>query len=169
MKFNIVAGYQGGSDVDLAIERGEIQCRAFSISAFFAREPFHTWRKKGFVRVLLQTGMNRDANIPEVPTIYELMKQYQTPSRSQRLATVILAAGDIGRPIVSPPGLAADRLKILRNAFAKTVADPEFKAEAQKQKLVWDPNSGEELEAIGREVIAQPAEVIERMKKMLGE
>ena len=169
MKFNIVAGYQGGSDVDLAIERGEIQCRAFSISAFFAREPFHTWRKKGFVRVLLQTGMNRDANIPEVPTIYELMKQYQTPPRGQRLATVILAAGDIGRPIVSPPGLAADRLKILRNAFAKTVADPEFKAEAQKQKLVWDPNSGEELEAIGREVIAQPTEVIERMKKILGE
>ena len=54
--------------------------------------------------MLLQTGMNRDANIPEVPTIYELMKQYQTPPRSQRLATVILAAGDIGRPIVSPPG-----------------------------------------------------------------
>jgi tripartite-type tricarboxylate transporter receptor subunit TctC len=104
MKFNIISGYQGGSDVDLAIERGEIQCRAFSISAFFAREPFHTWRKKGFVRVLLQTGMNREANVADVPTIYELMKQYQTPQRSQRLATVILAAGDIGRPIVAPPG-----------------------------------------------------------------
>jgi tripartite-type tricarboxylate transporter receptor subunit TctC len=169
MKFNIITGYQGGSDIDLAIERGEILCRAFSISAFFAREPFHTWRKKGFVRVLLQTGMNRDANIAGVPTIYELIKQLQTPQRSQRLATVILAAGDIGRPIVAPPGLPPDRLKVLRNAFAKTVADPEFKAEAQKQKLVWDPNSGEELEAIGKEVIAQPPDVIERMKKILGE
>jgi tripartite-type tricarboxylate transporter receptor subunit TctC len=97
------------------------------------------------------------------------MKQYQTPQRSQRLATVILAAGDIGRPIVAPPGLAPERLKALRNAFAKTVADPEFKAEAQKQNLVWDPNSGEGLEAIGREVIAQPAEVVERLKKILGE
>ena len=169
MKFNIISGYQGGSDVDLAIERGEIQCRAFSISAFFAREPFHTWRKKGFVRVLLQTGMNREANVADVPTIYELMKQYQTPQRSQRLATVILAAGDIGRPIVAPPGLAPGRLKVLRNAFAKTVADAEFKAEAQMQNLVWDPNSGEGLEAIGREVIAQPAEVVERLKKILGE
>jgi len=54
MKFNIITGYQGGSDVDLAIERGEIHCRAFSISAFFAREPFHTWRKKAFVRAVLQ-------------------------------------------------------------------------------------------------------------------
>ena len=169
MKFNIITGYQGGSDVDLAIERGEIHCRAFSISAFFAREPFHTWRKKAFVRVVLQTGINRDGNIADVPTIHELMKQYQTPQRSQRLATVILAAGDIGRPIVAPPGLAPERLRILRNAFSKTVADPEFKAEAQKQNLVWDPNSGEGLEALGKEVIAQPPEVVERLKKILGE
>jgi len=169
MKFNIITGYQGGSDVDLAIERGEIHCRAFSISAFFAREPFHTWRKKAFVRVVLQTGMNRDGSIADVPTIYELMKQYQTPPRSQRLATVILAAGDIGRPIVAPAGLAPERLKILRNAFDKTVADAEFKADAQKQNLVWDPNSGEGLEALGKEVIAQPPEVVERLKKILGE
>ena len=169
MKFNVISGYQGGSDVDLAIERGEIQCRAFSISAFFAREPFHTWRKKAFVRVLLQTGMNRDGSIADVPTIYELMKRYQTSQRSQRLASVILAAGDIGRPIVAPPGLAPERLKILRSAFAKTVADAEFKADAQKQNLVWDPNSGEGLEAIGKEVITQPAEVVERLKKILTE
>ena len=169
MKLNIITGYQGASDVDLAIERGEIHCRAFSISAFFAREPFHIWRKKAFVRVVLQTGMNRDGSIADVPTIYELMNQYQTPQKSQRLATVVLAAGDIGRPIVAPPGLAPERLKILRNAFAKTVADAEFKADAQKQNLVWDPNSGEGLEAIGKEVIAQPPEVVERLKKILGE
>ena len=169
MKFNIITGYQGGSDVDLAIERGEIHCRAFSISAFFAREPFQTWRKKAFVRVVLQTGMNRDDKIADVPTIHELMKQYQTSQRSQRLATVVLAAGDIGRPIVAPPGLAPERLKILRNAFAKSVADAEFKVDAQKLNLVWDPNSGEGLEAIGKEVIAQPAEVVERLKKILAE
>src|SRR3990170_4907591 len=52
-KFNIVTGYQSGSDVDLAIERGEVNCSARTITAFFAREPFHTWRKTGFVRVLM--------------------------------------------------------------------------------------------------------------------
>ena len=51
-KFNVIAGYQGGSEVDLAVEKGEIQCRSLSSEAFFSREPFHTWRKKGFVRVL---------------------------------------------------------------------------------------------------------------------
>ena len=60
-KFNVVTGYNSGTDVDLAVERGEVQCRAFTIAAFFAREPFHTWRKKGFVRVIVQTGKKRDA------------------------------------------------------------------------------------------------------------
>jgi tripartite-type tricarboxylate transporter receptor subunit TctC len=51
-KFNIVTGYQGGQEIDLAVEKNEVQCRAFTITTFFAREPFHTWRKKNFVRVL---------------------------------------------------------------------------------------------------------------------
>jgi tripartite-type tricarboxylate transporter receptor subunit TctC len=59
-KFDVVAGYVAGSDIDLAVERGEVQCRAFTINAYFAREPFITWRKKNFVRVLYQTGSKRD-------------------------------------------------------------------------------------------------------------
>ena len=51
-KFNVITGYKGGNEVDLAVERGEIQCRAFSVTAFFAREPFHTWRKNNFARRL---------------------------------------------------------------------------------------------------------------------
>ncbi len=58
-KFEIVSGYVAGSDIDLAVERGEVQCRAFTINAYFAREPFITWRKKNFVRVLYQTGNKR--------------------------------------------------------------------------------------------------------------
>ena len=114
MKFNIIR-LSRQQRRRLAIERGEIHCRAFSISAFFAREPFHIWRKKALCACVLQTGMNRDGSIADVPTIYELMNQYQTPQMSQRLATVILAAGDIGRPIVAPAGLAPERLKTLRN------------------------------------------------------
>lgn len=167
-KFNIVTGYQGGSDIDLAVERGEVVCRAFTITAFFAREPFHTWRKKGFVRNLIQTGRKRDERLPDVPTIFELMDQYKTPESSRRLATVVLAAGTVGRPIVAPPGFPGDRVKILREAFIKTMKDPEFLAEAKKKKLEIDLVSGEELEALAKEVIAQPPEVVERMKKLLG-
>jgi tripartite-type tricarboxylate transporter receptor subunit TctC len=167
-KFTIVTGYNSGTDVDLAVERGEVQCRAFTIAAFFAREPFQTWRKKGFVRVIIQTGKKRDANLPEVPTLHELMDQHKTSDSARRLATVILAANEFGRPIIGTPAIAADRVKILREAFMKAVHDPELLEDAKKKKLDLDPVSGEELESLAKEIIAQPPEVIERLKKLLG-
>jgi tripartite-type tricarboxylate transporter receptor subunit TctC len=167
-KFNIVTGYNSGTDVDLAIERGEVQCRAFTIAAFFAREPFHTWRKKGFVRVIIQTGKKRDDKLPDTPTLHELMDQHKTADSARRLAAVILAANDIGRPIVATPGIPPDRVKILRAAFMKSVNDPELLDDAKKKRLELDPVPGEELEALSKEIVAQPAEVVERMKKLLG-
>lgn len=167
-KFNIVTGYNSGTDVDLAVERGEVHCRAFTIAAFFSREPFHTWRKKGFVRVIVQTGKKRNANLPEVPTLHELMDQHKTSDSARRLATVILAANEIGRPIIGTPAIPAERVKILREAFMKTMNDPELLDDAKKKKLDLDPVSGEELESLGKEIVAQPPEVIERMKKLLG-
>jgi tripartite-type tricarboxylate transporter receptor subunit TctC len=166
-KFVVVTGYQGGQEIDLAVERGEIQCRSFTIEAFFAREPFHIWRKKGFVRVLMQTGRTRDAKLAEVPTIYELMDKYNTPDRGRRLATVVLLGGSLGRPLIGSPGIPAERVKMLRAAYAKTLADPEFLAEVEKRKYELDPTTGEELEAIAKELIDQPAEVIEGLRKLL--
>ena len=167
-KFNVVTGYNAGTEVDLAVERGEVQCRAFTIAAFFAREPFHTWRKKGFVRVLMQTGKKRDANLPDVPSLHELMDQYKTNDSSRRLANVILAANEIGRPIVGTPGIPAERIKILRDAFTKAVNDQELVEESKKKRLELDPVSGEDLQTLASEIMAQPPEVVERMKKLLG-
>lgn len=167
-KFNVVTGYNSGTDVDLAVERGEVQCRAFTIAAFFAREPFHTWRKKGFVRVIVQTGKQRDALLPDVQTLPELMEQHKTPDSGKRLAAVILAANEIGRPVIAPPAMPADRVKALRAAFMKSVADSELLEEAKKKRLELDPVSGEDLEALSKEIMAQPPEVVERMKKLLG-
>jgi tripartite-type tricarboxylate transporter receptor subunit TctC len=167
-KFNVVTGYNAGTEVDLAVERGEVQCRAFTIAAFFAREPFHTWRKNGFVRVLIQTGKKRDANLPDVPSLHELMDRYKTTDSSRRLADVILAANEIGRPIIGTPSIPTERLKILRDAFSKAVNDRELLEEAQKKRLELDPVSGEELQTLASEIMAQPPEVIERMKKLLG-
>jgi tripartite-type tricarboxylate transporter receptor subunit TctC len=167
-KFNVVTGYNAGTEVDLAVERGEVQCRAFTIAAFFAREPFHTWRKNGFVRVLIQTGKKRDANLPDVPSLHELMDRYKTTDSSRRLADVILAANEIGRPIIGTPAIPTERLKILRDAFSKAVNDRELLEEAKKKRLELDPVSGEELQTLASEIMAQPPEVIERMKKLLG-
>ena len=168
VKFNIISGYQAGQDIDLAVERGELDCRAFTMTAYFAREPFISWRKKGFVHVLFQTGSKRDARLKDAPTIYELMDKYKTPDTIRRLAKVVLASGDFGRPIIAPPGVPADRVKILRDAFNKSISDPALLAEAEKRKLEIDPVSGEELESLAKEVIAAPPDVIERVKKLIG-
>src|SRR2546426_6881368 len=83
LKFKLVMGYQGGGEQDLALERGEVQCRALSIPTFYAREPFGTWRKSNLVRVLLQTGRKRDSRAADVPTIYELMNEHKTPESTR--------------------------------------------------------------------------------------
>jgi tripartite-type tricarboxylate transporter receptor subunit TctC len=167
-KFTIVTGYPGGQDIDLAVERGEIQCRAFTIEAFFGREPYHTWRKKGFVRNLFQTGNKRDERLPDTPTIAEFMDQYKTPESGRSLAKVLLTAGDMGRPMFGPPGMPTDRLKILRHAYAETMKDPQLQAEVKKRNYEFDPVGGEELEKLAKEVTSQPPETIERLKKVLG-
>jgi tripartite-type tricarboxylate transporter receptor subunit TctC len=168
-KFDIVSGYIAGQDIDLAVERGELQCRAFTITAYFAREPFITWRKKNFVNVLFQTGSKRDARLKDAPTIYELMDTYKTNEAGRRLAKVILAGGDFGRPIVAPPGVPADRIKILRDSFDKTINDPALVAEAEKRRLEIDPTKWDEMESLAKDVMATPPDIVARMRKLLGE
>jgi len=168
LKFRLITGYPGGAEQDLALERGEVQCRAITIAAFFGREPFLTWYKNGFVRILIQTARKRNPKIADVPTIFELMDKEKTPEASRRLASAILGSGGFGSwPIVSSPGIPADRAKTLREGYAKTLKDPALLEEARKRGWEIKPISGEELEELAKDVTAQPPEVIERMKKLL--
>jgi tripartite-type tricarboxylate transporter receptor subunit TctC len=167
-KFNLVQGYPGGPEIDLAVERGEIFCRAFTIEAFLSREPYHTWRKKGFVRNIIQTGKKRDVKLPDTPTVWELMDKYKTPESSRRLASVMLASGALGRPMIGPPGTPPERVRILREAFNKTMEDKDFLTDLEKRKFDLDHSSGEELEKIVKDALSQPPEIIGRMKKLLG-
>jgi tripartite-type tricarboxylate transporter receptor subunit TctC len=168
-KFDIVSGYVSGQDIDLAVERGELQCRAFTITAYFAREPFISWRKRNFVNTLIQTGSKRDARLKDTPTIYEFMDKYKTNDGGRRLAKVILASGDFGRPIVAPPGVPADRVKMLRDSFDKAINDPALLAEAEKRRLEIDPTKWDEMESLAKEVMATPPDVVARMRKLLGD
>jgi len=169
MKLTMITGYTGGPDVDLAIERGEVYCRSISTTAFFGREPYITWGKKGFVRPLAQTGKKRETSLADVPTLYELMDQYKTPETGRRLAAVMLASNVFGRPMLTPPGVPAERVRILREAWNRTVKDEEFLAEAKKRRWPVAPVAGEELDSLAKEVSTQPPEVIQRLKKFLGE
>ncbi len=167
-KFNVVSGYIAGSDIDLAVERGEVQCRAFTISTYFAREPFISWRKRNFVRVLYQTGSKRDSRLKEIPTFDELMDKHQTAGPVRQLVKVVNASDEFGRPIVAPPGVAPDKIRILREAFNKAVNDPALLAEAEKRRLDMDPSTGEELEALAKEVMTAPPAIVEKVKALIG-
>ena len=167
-KFDVVLGYQAGQDIDLAVERGELACRAFTVTAFFAREPFISWRKNNFVRVLVQTGHKRDPRLQDTPTIYELMDRFKTSTAGRNLTTLVLAGGQFGRPYVLPPNTPPDRVKIIREAFEKVLADESVLAEGKKRKLEFDPTSAQDLEKLAKDVISQPPETVAKMKQLLG-
>lgn len=167
-KFRVISGYPGGAEQDLAMERNEVQCRAITIDGFFGREPFRTWIKNGFVRVWLQTERARHPNLPNVPTIFELMDEHKVADAKRRLVTSYLGIWGFGsRPIVSTPGVPPDRLKILRDAFAQMFRDREFAEELKKRNWQAAPVAGEELEALAKEVVDQPPEIAAALKRIL--
>ncbi|HEV8720357.1 MAG TPA: tripartite tricarboxylate transporter substrate-binding protein [Candidatus Binatia bacterium] len=168
-KFTIVTGYAGGTEIDLATERNEVVCRSFTTQAYFQREPYHTWRKKGFVRILMQTGRKRDPLLPDTPLLTELMDEFKTSDLGRRVAIVMLGSGELGRPVVASPATPPDRTQLLREAFMKSVSDPALLEEAKQKKLDITPVPGEELAKIARDVIDQPQDVVERIRKILGQ
>ena len=167
-KFNIIRGYQGGKESDLAVERGELHCKGTTLTAYFAREPYLSWRKKGFVsRFLAQTPRKRDPRIPDTPTIYELMEVYRTPDVRRRVARVLAAGGELGNPLALGPGVSVEKITILRNAFVKALKDPEVIVETNKAKLDIDSSSAEETQNIMSSSVNEPREVVDRIRTIL--
>jgi len=96
------------------------------------------------------------------------MDKYKTAENVRSLAKVILAADEFGRPLVFPPGVPADRVKIIRDAFNKTIKDPALLAEAERRRLDIDPSTGEELDSLAKEVMTASPEIVEKVKKLIG-
>jgi tripartite-type tricarboxylate transporter receptor subunit TctC len=165
----LIMGYSEGSRVDAAIESGEVVCRVTSLDVHLDREPFQTWDKKGFDRHLLLFGRKRDPRIPNVPTIYEFMERRKTPELNRRVAEVILAGNQLGRPMVAPPATPPEAVKILRGAYRNVFSDPDFLTEVKRSQISPDASTGEELQDLVREVMDQPPEVIARLKTLLAD
>jgi len=160
----LVEGYKGTNEIRLAVDAGELH------GACWAWETLKTaWAKAipaGEINVVLQVTAKNLPELPNAPLALDLAKTEE--------AKTVLRAGAIDpaavvRVYVTTPRTPKDRLQILRNAFAKTLTDPEFVAEAKKRQWEIAPVSGERLEALAKEVINQPADVVERMKKVMGE
>jgi len=166
LSLSVVPGYQGAADVHLAIEKGEMHCWGGTVQNYFGTEPSRTWAKTGFARVLAQGGQKRHPQLPDVPTVWELMDKHKTLGATRGLAKLLLAPDDLGRSLIGPPGVPADRVKILREGFMKMMSDPDVVAEARKKRFEPNPISGDEVERLVKDLV-QPPEVIQRMKTFL--
>ena len=165
VKIKVVSGYPGAREIDVAMERGEVHCRGSGISTLFVREPYLTWHRQGFIRFIIQTGAKRDPRLPDTPTLPELMDKKKTPQISRAVAQVLLLGRTLGRPMLATPGIPPDRVKVLREAYLMAFKEPEVVAEAKQRRMDLESVSGEEVEVTMREVMNQPPEVIERVKK----
>src|SRR5215470_5860198 len=159
----------GASEIDLAVERGEVVCRGHDIINHFSGATYRGWHERSFDRHIVQDSPKRDPRLPDTPTIFELMDKYKTPQLGRRTAEFISASAEFGRPMMTTPGTPADRVKILREAYAKTMKDPGFVAQADKSQLILQPSSGEELQALAKRIMDQPPEVVQKVKKILNE
>jgi tripartite-type tricarboxylate transporter receptor subunit TctC len=154
-KFKIVDGYPGGADVLLAIERGEVAGRCgWSWSSVAATRP--SWIKENKMHLLFQVALEKHPDLPNVPLILDLAKTDQ-----QRAALkLIFSQQQLARPYVAPPGVPAERVAALRQAFDETMTDADFVAEAGRIELEINPIGGARLQALLAEVYASPPEVV---------
>jgi tripartite-type tricarboxylate transporter receptor subunit TctC len=160
-KFKIVVGYPDGRDVDLAMERGEVEGRGTNPWASYrAMSPRFVSEK--LIVPLIQAGLSKEAELPDVPLMIDLVKPADRP-----LADFMAKAVSVGRPIATTPGTPPERLKALRAAFDATLKDPEFIQEAAAQRAEIDTMTGEELDGIVKDLIGAPADIRDRVKVAL--
>ena len=94
------------------------------------------------------------------------MDRYKTSDVGRRFARVVLAGDELGRPMVAPPGVPGERVEILRDAYNKALKDPELLDEVKKSRLDMEPITGQEIEAIYKELMNQPPAVVDLVKKL---
>jgi tripartite-type tricarboxylate transporter receptor subunit TctC len=161
-KFKIVTGYRTSEDVNLGMERGEVQARAFSIGSITSQHP--DWISAHKVAFLVQAGVRRDKVLPDVPLLTDLAE-----TDEQRLIFKLISSSPaLGQPYVAPPGVPADRLAMLRDAFAATMKDAAFLAEAAKIRFTIEPMSADEVMQIVHDTVTTPPGIVAKAKTAMG-
>ena len=159
-KIKIVFGYPDGRDVNIAMERGEVEGRATNPWASYVAVTPHLVEKKLIVPII-QVGMVKDPALLHVPLLRDLKA---IDPDDQAVLEFMSKATVVGRPIATTPNVPADRLAALRRAFDLTLKDPEFIKEAQTQRAEIQPMTGPELTRAVHEIIATSAALRDRVK-----
>lgn len=163
-RFKVVLGYEGGNTIQLAMERGEVDGRAAVVwSGLKAGWP--QWISEKKVSVLLQTGLAKEKDLPDVPLLLDLAKNEE----EKAIFRFVSSDSAIGFPVTAPPGIPADRLAALQKAFSDTMKDPEFIKAAADRKLEIEPSSGAQVRMVVQDIISTPNDVIAKIKKGLAD
>lgn len=161
-KMTIINGYPGGNDVNLAMERGEVNGRCgWSWSSVKSTQM--DWYESGKINVLMQISTEKHEDLPDVPLVTDLVD-----GDDRRLLRLVFARQALGRPFIAPPDIPEDRLQALQDAFMATMKDPEFLAEAERLDLEITPVSGPAVRDLVMEAYDSPPAVVERIKEILG-
>jgi tripartite-type tricarboxylate transporter receptor subunit TctC len=160
-KFKIVTGYPGGNDITLALDRGEVHGRCgWSWSSVKATRMDWVDTK---MTVIVQMSLSKHPDLPYVPLIMDLAKT----DEQRQIFKLIFARQVMGRPYALPPGVPKDRVEALRQAFAETMADKEFLAEAERAKFEITPVPGDKIDALVKEIYQTPPEVVKKATAMV--
>jgi tripartite-type tricarboxylate transporter receptor subunit TctC len=161
MKFKIIGGFPSSSDVFLAMERGEVDGICESLDSVSGKRP--DWLPQKKVTILFQGGAAPNPELKGIPFVNDLAK-----NADDKTAIEFLYAGQgIGRPFIAPPDMPADRVKMVQDAFSATMKDPEFVADAKKQKLDVDPETGEHLAALIKKIYATPKPIVDKVGELI--
>lgn len=155
-KFRIVSGFGGTAEIMLAMERREVDALENSWNSIVRTKKEWVDQKK--INVLIQAQLERSKELPDTPTLVEMG---HTPEDQEALAFYTSSAA-VSRSLLGAPGIPADRIKALREAFQATTRDPQFLADIKKSNSEFDPAPGEYLEALAKKVAGTPRAVIER-------
>ena len=158
-KFKIIAGYPGGSDINIAVERHEVDGRG-SDSWASIKSTHPDWLRDHAINILFQVGPRRERDLPDVPLWTELAGN----AEQRQVLEVLSGDVSVGRPILTAPDVPADRVKALRQAFDETVRDPQFIEAAKQSNIDINPMSGEELQEIVGRIVAPPANILAMVK-----
>jgi tripartite-type tricarboxylate transporter receptor subunit TctC len=161
-KIKIVSGYNGGTDVYLAMERGEVQGRCGGLkSSIKSTRP--DWFPEKKVSVPIQIALERDPEFPDSPALAEFAKDAKT----KQVLQLILAPMDMDRPILLPPGTPPDKVAALRKAFSAAMKDPGLIADSNKANIELEEVSGEKIQGILESAYAMPPDVIKEAKEAM--
>jgi tripartite-type tricarboxylate transporter receptor subunit TctC len=163
-KLRVIAGYKDGTDVYLAMERGEIDGRCGGqLTVIKSTRP--QWLTEHKISVPILIAEKRSGDFPDTPTIMEFVKDQSTRQQLE----LLMVSQSLDRPVMLPPGVPAGRVAELRQAFDATMADAGFRLDVERKNLHVDPVRGEEMaRALGR-AFSLPADVIAGAREMMGD